>query len=932
MRLFWVGLIVLFSPSGALAQATGYARELGFAGNFRPDCWTPLLVHLDSTVSQAGEYQVQVHQQDLDQDTVVFTRTVTLGPNARENFWVYFLPQPTDGGLPGQGAVAQLGDVLKVHLYDKAGKTHVATLPVQAKANNLDPGGAGVLGGDRGVKVVLVVLEQSSYHAQEYANARGMMEDVVFIPVRTDALPDHAIGYHGVDAVLWLDAKLGAVRNTPQFTALQQWVRQGGQFAVCQPAERSQLDALVDADMLPVVARVGPAADAAWAIQIRTKADLQHLVDIAQDSGVPSFSDAAWRAVEKAQAGFEVAHAEPRPDAMVDAWVDWYSADGATVAERSPLIARRAYGLGAVSWAAQDLGSAALNGAPEPPDATRPPARPGAPPRTLLTNGWPRLYDRLFGWRNQTRTAGDLDAVEQAIGKVAREDQERPYGLSANGVDIGAAVVNRGTEHGARSTAYVFLAVLFFVGYWVIAGPGSYLYLAAKRKRGMSWTVFAVAALGATLITLVLVKVLLRGGPEVRHVTLVRLVPDAPAADGTPQFAASMHGRVGLYIPKDGEQTVALAAPPAERWAAVAPYAVHPHWLKRDEDAGFTDTAKYFVDTDPVLGGLAPSVGFPYRSTLKKVEGWWHGRVAEGIIGDVSATDDRRGAAPPLAGKLTNKTGRDLTHVHLVFTSGWVDASAGRRAAADRVLYLKAWKSGATIDAAAEWAAAKPIGRDAGEGDPTNADRVRGFVDPTFSPNAGDHWGDFWFGGLGRSFGSELFDDRDGGYLRSFPLMSLIDRVGPYRRPGKDEGARPEPIRRGVRDFDVSQVVAAGRLAILAQSPGPVAMPMDVNDDRMAGEGVTFYQVSLPLKRAQLRPPPQTRPAATRPAAAVVPGGERARGRRRTVARGNEERKTRNEKCKTARRRRPAFCIFHCVFFGLRSVPRSNRARGSPWP
>jgi hypothetical protein len=400
MRLLWAGLIVLFSATGAMAQATGYVRELGFAGNYRPDCWVPLLVHLDSTVSQPGEYQVQVHQQDLDQDTVVFTRTVTLGPNARENFWVYFLPQPTDGGLPGQGAVAQLGDVLKVHLYDKAGKQHVATLPVQAKANNVDPGGAGALGGGRGAKVVLVVLEQGSYHAQEYANAQGVTEDVLFVPVRTDALPDHVLGYQSVDAVLWLDAKFGAIRNTPQFTALQAWVRQGGQLAVCQPTDRSQLDALADADMLPVVAKAGPGADAAWAIQIRTKKDLQHLVDVAQDSAAP-FSDAAWRAVEQAQAGgFEVAFAEPRPDAMVDAWVEWYAdapppgsapaeakdansaagGSGATggpdgagdaptpkvVVERSPLIARRAYGLGAVSWVAQDLGSPALNGAPEP--------------------------------------------------------------------------------------------------------------------------------------------------------------------------------------------------------------------------------------------------------------------------------------------------------------------------------------------------------------------------------------------------------------------------------------------------------------------------------------------------------------------------------------------------------------------------------------
>src|SRR5688500_239301 len=117
MRSLWAGLFVLlFCSTGALAQATGYVQELGFGGTYRADCWTPLLVHLDSTYSQPAEYQIQVHQQDLDQDTVIYTRTVTLGPNAKENFWVYFLPQPTSGGLRGPNAVARLEDVLKVHL------------------------------------------------------------------------------------------------------------------------------------------------------------------------------------------------------------------------------------------------------------------------------------------------------------------------------------------------------------------------------------------------------------------------------------------------------------------------------------------------------------------------------------------------------------------------------------------------------------------------------------------------------------------------------------------------------------------------------------------------------------------------------------------------------------------------------------------------
>ena len=107
----------------------------------------------------------------------------------------------------------------------------------------------------------------------------------------------------------------------------------------------------------------------------------------------------------------------------------------------------------------------------------------------VTTNGWPRLYDRLFGWRNQTRTAGDFAIVEDAMGESARKQLERPYGGSTNGVDLGMATLNRGTEHGARSTAYVFLAVLV---QWVLAAI-SFAVPAVGLLHGMN--AFAVARL-----------------------------------------------------------------------------------------------------------------------------------------------------------------------------------------------------------------------------------------------------------------------------------------------------------------------------------------------------------------------------------------------------------------------------------------------------
>src|SRR5687768_3300097 len=61
IRFLWAGLVVLLlAGSGARGQATGFVRDFGFSGNYRADCWTPILVHLDSTSSQPAEYQIQV--------------------------------------------------------------------------------------------------------------------------------------------------------------------------------------------------------------------------------------------------------------------------------------------------------------------------------------------------------------------------------------------------------------------------------------------------------------------------------------------------------------------------------------------------------------------------------------------------------------------------------------------------------------------------------------------------------------------------------------------------------------------------------------------------------------------------------------------------------------------------------------------------------
>ena len=121
-------LLILFGTTEAAhGQATGEVQSIGFNGAFRPDCWVPMVVRLKPDVAEAGNYQIQVFQHDLDGDRAAYVRNITLNGNAtaaEQLFWMYFLPQPTNHGLPDQtsGTLRDLQKELVVFLCDAKGK------------------------------------------------------------------------------------------------------------------------------------------------------------------------------------------------------------------------------------------------------------------------------------------------------------------------------------------------------------------------------------------------------------------------------------------------------------------------------------------------------------------------------------------------------------------------------------------------------------------------------------------------------------------------------------------------------------------------------------------------------------------------------------------------------------------------------------------
>ena len=51
--------------------------------------------------------------------------------------------------------------------------------------------------------------------------------------------------------------------------------------------------------------------------------------------------------------------------------------------------------------------------------------------------------------------------------------------------------------------------------------------------------------------------------------------------------------------------------------------------------------------------------------------------------------------------------------------------------------------------------------------------------------------------------------------------------------------------------MDRSPALSAGSLVVLAQAPGPLPIPVEVEGVKIADEGMVFYQFVLPVDRTE---------------------------------------------------------------------------------
>jgi hypothetical protein len=809
MRFLMVGFLVFAMPAMALAQARGQVLTVGFNNHYRPDCWTPMLVQLTSQSADSQTYQIQIVQEDLDRDRVTYTQLVTLGgnidgkPATTENYWAFFKPKPTDGGLPDATDLSTnlntLNGQLKVFLCDKDGK-QLSTLPLTSTILNVDPVRPA---GDtmRSRKLILFVTDGTDKpEISDYSTQKGVLEDVDAVTVSPRDLPSNVIGYEGVDAIVWMDADANFLisgTHTPSLEALLQWVHEGGNLVVCQPAEAFKIKPF--AEVLPVGAQL----NGEWTIPTVDRTDLDPLEKLAH----PTAEQAVW----PAKLGtFKVGRAGALAGAKVDQWLRWD--DGGKISF-TPWLARRGVGLGAVTWVAQDLGN---------PELTQ-----------KAHAGWRYVWDHVFDWNNPKTVSEDYKA---------QEGVDDLWG-GAEGIDLGKPLL-KGLELTHTAAVKISIACVSFILYWIVAGPGIYFVLLARKQAHLSWFFFGLTAVAATGLTALLVKAVVRGPPQLHHLSVMRYA--AGESD------AVIDSRFGLYIPQDGIETIGLGDTAPHEVSYLTPFSLHPQYADTSNDqSGYLEyqiPVRDDSETDPV------SVSIPYRSSSKDFQAHWVGEIKGAI--DVSGDAVKLDATNKLIGTLVNHTGSDLYHVFLAFKQAVPADNAETTARETKIVYVDSWKKDDSLKLDELLASRNDINlEDPDKGrQPMGKETAWGVMGGQITRV--DSWSRYW-----RGKGDSVVGDLD----YALPMLTLFDQLPPW--PSGAHTNRYELYRRGARDLDLSPALSAGGLVICARgmvnddvTKDPLAVPLTVGDLPVNGDGTTIYQFVLPLDRSAVYGEPSTMP------------------------------------------------------------------------
>lgn len=426
------------------------------------------------------------------------------------------------------------------------------------------------------------------------------------------SLPDRWMGFDALEALVWVEGNPLDL-SLQQASAIEEWIHRGGHLIVVMPQvgdlwTSTPLDAIlpqVNVRLWEDQVITGPASAGGimkYLSRERVQLDAPgpnrqyprvNLHLFTPTVGLDGRRTDDWKETD----------CEPLME------LDVPMADGTN--ERMALVIRRRIGLGHVTMVGVPVTDPRLR---QPP---------------LF---WPHtevFWNPILGRRQDTPNRFEVDQIQQD----ARDNRDLHINKVRDMVDIGEPF-GRMIELSGQAGGGLLLALVLFVLYWLVAGPGVYAWLKARKLHRHSWLGFVAATGVFTAIGWFGARALRMEGTRPRHVTVLEQVAGANWQRATTYMTLMLNGY--------GRHTVGLVDPAVENQEqdAVAAYARHNVVFALYPVGGslstFPDTREY-----DVTAAEPYEMSVPSRNTAKQFAFRWFGRPLEGwkMASGVTSTD-----------------------------------------------------------------------------------------------------------------------------------------------------------------------------------------------------------------------------------------------------------------------------------------------------
>jgi hypothetical protein len=598
MRLFSlltsILMMLLIAPAG-MAQTgdiTINLDQLGVGGVLRPGDMTGMRLTIESRRPEEFMAWVQWEVRNADGDIGEYGRSLTLNPGSATTSARLWLYAPLSPNLSAD-------TVWTVGVYEMVdgvrGQRLAETLISPPNPGAIAPADVSliaVLGSNRGN------LDALSLRAQPGAMPIATHEETRSAAgIGVNETPDRWWGWSTYETVYWGDAVAAPPTGLRDdyATALVDWIARGGHLIINLPASGNLWALGVPGQLPRELERLLPGYE-------RTKNGVRPAIPQTREA-IPLSTVLP----QLAKAGIEQALGEVvnQPVTMRifrDSATDFDVIDN----HYQPLIAtdagevfviQRTYGRGHVTVVGLDL------------------SQP-----VIASNSLPQgdaFWNRILGRRADTPSRSEYDAIEAARMHV------RSFSVSEYPLGRGDAIVSA-INQSQQAGVGLLLALVLFVVYWLVAGPGAYFALKSYKQSKHSWLAFALASIVFTGIAWAAVTVIPNRHLNIKHLTILDHIAqpswDERDAGEEPQMQTAT-SYISVYNPtyNDTPLTINGADPP--QLDLLIPYSP-PRSITQE----FPNADRFRVDCAPKREDPA-QLELPSRSTSTLVKARWRGSL-----------------------------------------------------------------------------------------------------------------------------------------------------------------------------------------------------------------------------------------------------------------------------------------------------------------